>query len=289
MFPHLFQRFIAARDNRSLTTTATLYPLATGLLFFLPIAVGVMSRLALPGLTGKQTDQILPMAVAKLLPPWVGAVALIAVISALMSAMGSQLLTLSSIVVRDTRLPVLKRPRATGVVMILLALVGLAIAYRPVAAILQVATETFTGLAVLFPVTLAMIYWRRTNAWAGFTSILVGEIMVVLYHFKFLPAFGFLPVIPVTVIVTLVLVDGSLLWPAQGLEPLAMPSARGWRWVAVFGFLFLLGNDLWAWHRSNPSWLGLPSWLWYYVGLCLLLFGLMVIAFREPRQEKPTV
>jgi solute:Na+ symporter, SSS family len=283
MFPHLFQRFIAARDNRSLTTTATLYPLATGLLFFLPIAIGVMSRLALPGLAGKDTDQVLPTVVAKLLPPWVGAVALIAVISALMSAMGSQLLTLSSIVVRDTRLTVLKRPRATGLVMVLLALAGLAIAYRPVAAILQVATETFTGLAVLFPVTLAMIYWPRTNAWAGFTSILVGEAMVVLYHFRLLPALGFLPVIPVAVIVTLVLVVGSLLWPAQGREPLARPSARGWHRVAAFGFVFLLGNDFWAWHQATPLWLGLPSWLWYYVGLSLLLFGLTAIAFREPK------
>ena len=289
MFPHLFQRFIAARDNRSLRTTALLYPLATGLLFFLPIAIGVMSRLALPGLAGKQTDQILPTVVAKLLPQWVGAVALIAVISALMSAMGSQLLTLSSIVVRDTRLPILKRPGATGIVMILLALAGLAIAYRPVAAILQVATETFTGLAVLFPVTLAMVYCRRTNAWAGLASILVGETMVVLYHFKLLPAFGFLPVIPVILIVTLVLVAGSLLRPAQGVEPLARPSARGWRWVAAFGFVFLLGNDFWAWHRSNPLWLGLPSWLWYYVGLCLLLFGLMAVAFRQPKQGSPAV
>ncbi len=285
MFPHLFQRFIAARDNRSLKTTALLYPLATGLLFFLPIAVGVMSRLALPGLTGKETDQVLPMVVSKLLPPWVGALALIAVISALMSAMGAQLLTLSSIVVRDMRLPVLKRPEATGVVMTLLALAGLAIAYRPVAAILQVATETFTGLAVLFPVTLAMVYWRRTNAWAGFASILVGETMVVLYHFKLLPAFGLLPVIPVIVVVALVLVVGSLLWPTQGVEPLARPSARGWRWVAAFGFVFMLGNDFWAWHRAALFWLGMPSWLWYYVGLCPLLFGLIALMIRTGRRS----
>ena len=136
MFPHLFQRFIAARNGRSLATTTLLYPLATGVLFFLPIAVGVMSRVALPGLEGKQTDQVLPMVVAKLLPSWVSAVAVIAVISALMSAMGSQLLTLSSIVVRDIQLPALRRPRAIPIVMVVLALAGLAIAWRLVAAIL---------------------------------------------------------------------------------------------------------------------------------------------------------
>ena len=181
--------------------------------------------------------------------------------------------------------------------MILLALGGLAIAYRPVAAMLQIATGTFTGRAVLFPVTLAMVYWRRTNAWAGFTSIVVGEAMVVLYHFRFLPTFGLLPVIPLIAVVTFVLVAGSLLAPAtrpatpdSPLSALPPVTARGRRWVAVFGFGLLLGNDFWAWHRPQASSiLNLPAWLWYHIGLCLLLFGLLVIAFRERKQVTPAV
>jgi SSS family solute:Na+ symporter len=299
MFPQLFQRFLAARDSRSLKLTALLYPLATGSLFFLPVAIGVMGRLALPGLTGKETDQILPMVVAKLLPPWLGAVAIAGGLTALMSTMDSQLLTLSSMVVRDGAallapgsLPLaIRRPSfpRKGLVILLLAAAGLALALKPWAPILEIATETFTGLAVLFPVTLAAVYWRRTNAWAGFASILVGEALVVLYHFKLLPTFGLLPVIPVIAVVTLVLVVGSLLRPAQGLEPLARPSARGWRWVAVFGFVFLLGNDFWAWRQATPLWLGLPWWLWYYVGLCMLLSVLMAVAFREPKRGSTAV
>jgi hypothetical protein len=70
---------------------------------------------------------------------------------------------------------------------------------------------------------------------------------------------------------------------------MAKVSARGWRWVAAFALVFLLGNDFWAWHRSTPLWLGLPFWLWYYVGLCLLLFGLMAVTFRQPTQESKAV
>lgn len=283
MFPQLTQRFLAAKDSRALKTTALLYPLITGLLFFFPVAIGVMGRLAIPGLSGQGTDQILPLVVARLLPPWLGAFALVGALAALMSTMDSQLLTLSSMVVRDTGLKRVSGTTVSRITVILLALVGLAIALKPWAPILEIATETFTGLAVLFPVTLAAIYWRKTNPWAGFASILVGETMVVLYHFKLLPAFGLLPVMPVIIVTTLVLVVGSLVAPAQGLEPLARPSARGWKWAAVFGFVLLLGTDFWNWAKTGQLWLGLPSWLWYFFGLCLLLSGLMAVMFRTRR------
>jgi SSS family solute:Na+ symporter len=294
MFPQLFQRFLAARDSRSLKLTAVLYPLITGLLFFLPVAIGVMGRLVLPELTGNQTDQVLPLLVARLLPPWLGAVAMAGGLAALMSTMDSQLLTLGSMVVRDGGTLFTPRPASLTpgrrsflrkeLVIVLLAGAGLALAVRPWAPILEIATETFTGLAVLFPVTLAAVYWRMTNPWAGFASILVGEALVVLYHFKLLPAFGLLPVVPVIVAATAVLVAGSLLWPARDLEPFARPTARGWRWAAVFGLVFLLGNDFWAWRQATPLWLGLPSWLWYYIGLCLLLCLLMLVMLRPRRR-----
>lgn len=293
MFPQLFQRFLAARDERSLKLTALLYPLATGVLFFLPVAIGVMGRMVEPGLAGSRTDQILPMVVAKLLPPWLGAVAMAGGIAALMSTMDSQLLTLSSMIVRDGASLARRSPvanRYSKVVVLLLAAAGLALALKPWAPILDIATETFTGLAVLFPVTLAGIYWRKTNAWAGFASILVGEAMVVLYHYKLLPTFGFLPVIPVVLVTTIVLVAGSLVRPApllrgfdSRLSAFARPTARGWRWSAVFGLMFLAANDFWAWHRTRPSVLALPLWFWYYVGLTLLLFLLIVVMLRPRR------
>jgi SSS family solute:Na+ symporter len=217
-------------------------------------------------------------------------------LAALMSTMDSQLLTLSSMVVRDggtildpSRSTPPAARRVTSLVILLLAVLGLALALRPWAPILDIATETFTGLAVLFPITLAGVYWKKTNAWAGFASILAGEALVVLYHFKLLPAFGLLPVIPVTLVTTLVLVVGSLLAPARNLEPLARLSAKGWRWTAVFGFVFLLGNDFWAWHRSTPLWLGLPFWMWYYIALTLVLFLLIALMLKtgpkEPRNQ----
>jgi SSS family solute:Na+ symporter len=291
MFPQLFQRFMASRDEQSLKLTAVLYPLATGVLFFLPVAIGVMGRMVDPGLTGSRTDQILPIVVARLLPPRLGAVAMAGGLAALMSTMDSQLLTLGSMIVRDGAVLARKPPfpnRYSKIVVLLLAAAGLALALKPWAPILDIATETFTGLAVLFPVTLAAVYWSRTNPWAGFGSIIVGEALVVLYHFRLAPTFGFLPVVPVILATTLILVAGSLIWPANRrstpdsrFSSLARPSVRGLRWAAVFGFLFLAANDFWAWHRTKPNALGLPLWLWYHVGLILLFLLLVTVMLRK--------
>jgi SSS family solute:Na+ symporter len=221
-----------------------------------------------PGLAAKASDGILPLVAGRILPGWLGAMVIAGGLAALMSTMDSQLLTLSSMVVRDSGL----RRLSPRIAVVVLAGAGLAIAFRPPAPLLDIATETFTGLAVLFPVTVAAIYLPRLNPWAGFASIVTGEALVALYHYKLLPAFGLLPVIPVTLVTTLVLVVGSLAAPSRR-EPLARLAPGAWRWLAALGLLFLLAIDFWNWGRALPLVSGLPNWVWYSVGLNLLLFA----------------
>jgi SSS family solute:Na+ symporter len=278
MFPQLFQRFLAAKSDRSLAVSARLYPVLTGVLFFFPIAIGVLAHSVLPDVTGKQTDQILPLVVNRSLSPVFAGLLTVVGLAALMSTMDSQLLTLSSMVIRDTRRLFGKSPetgaRMQMLVVGLLAVVGWLLALKPPGTILQIATETFTGLAVLFPVTLAGVYWSRANPYAGLASIVAGELMVVLYHLKLIPDFGFLPVIPVIVVATLVLVLGSLLFPAAGL--CAWSSVRRFRVVPVLVvvLIFVLANDFWNWARTGPLLSGLPGWVLYH--MCLT-FGLAVV------------
>jgi len=61
MFPQLFQRFFSAKNDRSIARTMLLYPLVCTVVFFMPIAVGVLGRLSFPDLAGKQADRILPV------------------------------------------------------------------------------------------------------------------------------------------------------------------------------------------------------------------------------------
>jgi len=259
----------------------------------LPVTIGVVGRLAFPELpAGTASDQILPLLLSRCTPPVLEALVLTAALAALMSTLDSQLLTLSSMFTRD--LFEQRRRRASSpwmgkLFVVVLALAGLAIAWRPPATFLEIATQTFTGLAVLFPTVIAALYWKRATARGAITSIVVGEGLVVGYHFHLLPDFGTLPVVPVVLVTALVLVVVSLLTQAhpQARAPEAKQGkrrGRNWNWALGFGLLFLLGNDYWMWGNSRLGPLNFPWWMWYFFGLCLL----MALAFwRFGRYTSP--
>jgi SSS family solute:Na+ symporter len=304
MFPQLFQRFLAAKNERSLKVTMILYPVITGLLFLLPVTIGVLGRLTFPGLEGRAADSILPMLLNQYTSGWLGALILCSALAALMSTADSQFLTLSSMLTRDIYEVILKRESRYDtlvgrLLVLILAAIGLALAYKPPSTILQIATQTFTGLAVLFPTTIAALYWKRATAKACISSILIGEAMVVLYYFKLLPTFGFLPVIPVMVITTLVLIVISYFTAISAEHvkayfsdlPSISPAMRKmmYIWLAIFGVIFFLSIDFWAWGSSRLTALGFPWWVWYFIGLNLLLVVAMVVfskSYWKPRDEK---
>ncbi len=292
MLPQLFQRFYAARNKQALGTAMSMYPLITAVLFLLPVSIGVLGRLAYPELpAGASSDQILPLLLGRYAPGVLEALVLTAAVAALMSTLDSQLLSLSSMLTRDLVEPLLhKRDSAMhrasseksspwlGKIFVAgLALAGLAIAWHPPATFLEIATEAFSGLAVLFPTVLVTLYWRRATAKGAFASIVVGEGMVIAYHFELLPNFGLLPVIPVVTATALVLLLVTLLTNVPQAVNRALVRTNKKRittgtilWCAVFLLLFVLGNDYWAWGSATLGPLGFPWWVWYSFGLCFL-------------------
>lgn len=289
MFPQLFQRFYAAKNPRALAVTASLYPLVTGFLFLLPVSIGVVGRLAFPSLPpGAAADRILPLVLHEVAPPWIETLVLCAGLAALITTLDSQLLTLSSMMARDVWAPLAERrarrrgrpasPPSTWVgrgFVILLALVGLGIAYRPPGTFVEITTETFTGLAVLFPTVAAAIYWKRFHGGAALASILVGEALVLAFHMKWLPTFGTLPVVPVVAASTIVLFVGCQMAGRRGRVPLGLAPAMSRRakvgWTLAFVTLFALAHDVWAWGDSRTWLLGFPWWVWTCAGLCVAL------------------
>jgi len=166
-----------------------------------------------------------------------------------------------------------------------LALIGLGIAYRPPTTFRVLATQTFTGLAVLFPTVVGAIYWRRMRAAAAIASIAVGEGLVVAYYLELLPTFGTLPVIPIVVATTAVLIVGS--WMYRGKprersigEPRALSRRALLGWFGALSALFFVGNDVWNWGDGRTWLLGFPWWVWRFAGLCLLTSGLFWLLGR---------
>ncbi len=282
MFPQLFQRFFAARRRRTLAHIMLCYPLVCTAVFFLPVAIGVMGRLSFPDLAGKEADRILPLVITQISGDAMAALVLTAGLAALMSTMDSQLLTLSSIFTRDIQ-PLVSRREASGGVagrlfVIFLSLCGLALAYKPPATILQIATETFTGLAVLFPTVIFGLYLKRVHPAPAIASIAAGEGLLVAFHFQWIPSSPFLPVVWILLAAfgVYLALHGLVLRQTFSL-PLWLRDPCFWMLAA----LFALAMDFWAWGRIGPLVMGVPVWIGYFAMLSLLQTAVMVVWVRR--------
>ncbi len=244
-----------------------------------------MGHLSFPDLAAKEADRILPMTLTLISGDFMAALVLAAGLAALMSTMDSQLLTMSSIFSRDI-LPLLGSAKSQTsvsgrVFVILLSIAGLLLALKPPATILQIATQTFTGLAVLFPTVLFGLYLKRVYAAAAILSILAGEGVMLLFYFKLCPAGAFLPVVWVMLATfgTYLAVHG-VRWHQEGRTAMAKPAWLSNGYVYLFMAIFILGMDFWAWGRTRPLFLGLPAWMFYFVVLSALQTLGMVLLRR---------
>jgi len=219
MFPQMFMRFYIPKTPTSLKVSAVLYPLITATMFICPVLIGVWAHIPFPDLAGKATDQVLPMMLAEYTPIWIASFVMVGALAAFMSTLDSQLLALSTMLTRDIYISHL-RPNASlreqtlvgRILIVILAIIGLIIAYNPPATIAAIATQAFTGLAVLFPTTIAALYGRNINPLSCIISIILGEAALIGFALNIIPAsftFGFLPVVPIVVVSGLIIVLGS--------------------------------------------------------------------------------
>lgn len=222
IFPHVYQRVIAARSARFFKTLVKLYPILAVLTFFPVIMVAIWGTAAIPGLQGKQADSIFPMMLAKYLPPVFTGIGVAGIWAAIMSSVDAMLLTLSNMLVRDIIQP--WRPtmefshvtRLGRIFVLAIAAVAYVVALIQPATIFSIAVFAFTGYATLAPIIIGALYWRRSNKYGALAAMLVTGALLPFYFFTpYLKwsTFGFEPVIPLLVISTAVFVVVSLVTP----------------------------------------------------------------------------
>ncbi|MCD6599531.1 MAG: sodium:solute symporter family protein [Dehalococcoidia bacterium] len=288
MFPQLFQRFFSAHSKLSISRTMLFYPIICTVIFFLPISMGVLGHLSFPGLAGTQSDKILPMMLTSISGDFMAALILAAGIAALMSTMDSQLLTLSSIFSRDIFSLIRKQKSHNSVTgrifIIFISLAGLALAYKPPTTILQIATQTFSGLAVLFPTVLFGLYFKRVYSLAAILSIVWGESTLLMFYLGLFSAGVFLPVIWVMIVVFSVylITHAVMLW-REGLLAFQAPKWLHNPYLYMMAGIFIMAMDFWNWGNIQPVFIGIPAWVWFFA----LLSTIQTIVMARMIKSKP--
>jgi SSS family solute:Na+ symporter len=274
MFPQLFQRFMAARDEKTLHATIVYYPIITTFLFFLTVSIGVLGRGSFPDLSRATTDTIFPMLLNRYAPMALGTILLTGSIAALMSTMDSQLLTLTSMITGDFFKTGSHEILKEKITIVVLGALGFVIAIRPPQTILDfISRTTFNGLAALAPSVIAGLYWKRANKYGATASILIGEAMVFAFYYGLLNIKGMLPVVPIVCTSSAVLAAVSLLTTSKDehTDLVFTIKRKVFLWIPLFAVLFILGNDFWNWGRRPLLIGGLPLWVWYFFALGIAL------------------
>jgi len=201
MFPQLFMRFYIAKDLDKLKKSALLYAFVPIVISILPVMIGVWGHITFPDLVGKESDQILPMMLMEHTTDWFAAIVMTGAIAAFMSTLDSQLLAISTMVTRDIYIPFFKKDLDfksevfTGRVLVaIFAIIGLLIAFNPFDTIFDMGKMAFSGLAVLFPVALAVTRFRRLDTRASVIGIIVSLMVLFGFYYKIIPSsftFGF--------------------------------------------------------------------------------------------------
>lgn len=290
MFPQLFQKLIASRDQRALKTTVVLYPVITTVLFFLTVSIGVMGRHTFPALSAAQSESVYPMLLARYAGPALATLLLTGGLAALMSTMDSQLLTVGSLVTVDFFPARARGVWAQRAVVLGIGVAGLLLALRPPRTILDfINRSSFTGLAVLAPTVLGGLYWRRASWQGAAASIVAGEALVALFYFDVIRVAGIQPVVPAVAAAAAVFVAGSLLFPSTAGRPDVVERVprRSLVKAVPFVVLFILANDFWAWGRVPVVLLGIPVWTWYSIALGLALAVAYAVFLPPSRKGRP--
>jgi len=212
--PAIFARYYAGRNVKTLRWSFAMWPIFPFIMLIIPVFIALYGRVLMPNLD--KPDSLVPLLWVKFTPIWFIGLGAAGMLSALMSTASSQLMVLTSMWTRDIYVPYVNRDANESnqvlvgrLVLIILAALGFAIAFKPPRLMGMLAGASFSAIAILAPAGIAAFYWRRATAPAVIASIIVGEIPVVFTYFGWIPKkvwLGFDASIPGLIIATVLLV-----------------------------------------------------------------------------------
>ncbi len=194
MFPQIFTRFYTAKSEKSLKAAMVLYPLLISFFFLFPVLIGVWAHGT--GIEINNPDSVLLVMVENYTPHFIFSFVIVGALAALMSTADSQLLSISTILTCDLFGKKVKYSKIITILLTIFSIIFVIFGYSPRTGIMGTLVKTtFSGLVVLFPATIATLYWKKATKWGCIASIIGGEAIVFLHAFHPFKTFGFLPAI----------------------------------------------------------------------------------------------
>ena len=292
MFPQLFQRFFSARNEKALVKTAALYPIITGLLFFMTIGTGVFGSVLVEGLSPSESDQVFMHAASKAGGPVLAVVLSLAGLAALLSTMDSQLLSVSTISVEAFLPNRLRTVRVERLMVVGISVFAYLEALFPIKTILDFLSSTaFPAYAVIAPLFYVGLYTNRIGKKSAFLALFIGILLVLLELNGWKPFI--LPNVVFNLMIQIViLVCGALLFDRQDSKSdvvISLGTVVSPKQLIVFIIIFLISIDFWNYGKQAQLLVGIPGFVWYSLVLCIVLSVALWVQFKNYRNDAGAV
>jgi sodium/pantothenate symporter len=188
--PQLLQKTFAMKNRRVVGPSAIIVILLAVFIMHTCNGIGVIARALYGNEFINNPDYAFPMTVVRLLPPFIDAFLLTAVVAAVMSTLDAVLLVAAGAVSRDLYQRVINSKasdesvlKVTWVVMIILSLVTMAFAFSPPPMLLYLTVFSFALLTstILAPLFFG-IYYRGGTLAGCVTSQILGVATVLIFN-----------------------------------------------------------------------------------------------------------
>ena len=211
----LWIRIFAAKDEKVARNSTLLASIVVYIPYMISVvSLGLIGATLFPDIGG---DSVLPTLITKLTSPVVQGILLAALIAAVMSCADSVLLVASSNLVKDFYQNVLKRKIAPekmvkasriGVAIVGVLSIVLALFAKGIIQIMQLMATPYAG--ALFPIVIALFYWKRATSKGAFLSIIITLIVSIVLVATKASILGLDPVVIAVIVGTVTLIVGSL-------------------------------------------------------------------------------
>ena len=231
--PHILLRFMGIQDENKLKLSRRIATVWVVISMAVAIFIGIigysMSKVgAIDVLEGSSEAETLIIKVAMLLSEH-GVLAIImaglilaGILACTMSTSDSQLLAASSSVSKNLLVDCfgLKLSQKASMIVarvtvVLISIVGVVIAWNPNSSVFNIVSFAWAGVGACFvPLMLFSLFWKRTNRNGALAGMVVGGVMVFVWHYLIAPIggiWGIYELLPAFILSSITIVVVSLL------------------------------------------------------------------------------
>ncbi|MEM1510184.1 MAG: sodium/pantothenate symporter [Zestosphaera sp.] len=186
--PYVSVKALTYRDSKSLHNGILIGTIVSALMLLCMHLAGVIAAYYVPEIT--RGDLAIPALTVKAVPPVLAGIILAAPLSAILTTVDSQLILVSSAVVKDIYVN-LVNPKASEKTLrrlsflttLIIGIIALLLSYRPPDLLVWLNLYAIGGLESVFLVPLTLgLFWSRGNKYGALSSMLVGLVSFIAFY-----------------------------------------------------------------------------------------------------------